>query len=295
YVRKHDLPFDNREQNVSVMAIKATGVVTENMGDGRRLRVDWSPLDSPREWYFFTYMKTIWRVLPGEWMPDALIAFAFDDKPQDFHRFQNAPYWRERFGDAAVGKHRFQWTRFYEAIADKLLAFQHDRTPLVDAIDAIIGRIDAISNLQDQFTDGTAGPLKDICPFTVFGIFNRGITEDNRKAIAKELATFLGVQEAVPKTFEGIPVLNNQNSWYFGYEKDRQQDDIDTLWNIFAASLRLAESDDPDARTAFINNFDEATSRRRVAWNLTFGLYWIRPWVFATLDRRSRDWALAFN
>ena len=26
YIRKHDLPFDNREQSVSVMAIKATGI-----------------------------------------------------------------------------------------------------------------------------------------------------------------------------------------------------------------------------------------------------------------------------
>ena len=37
YTRKHGLPFDNRGQNVSVMAIKAIGTVKENLGDGRTL------------------------------------------------------------------------------------------------------------------------------------------------------------------------------------------------------------------------------------------------------------------
>lgn len=36
YTRKHGLPFDNRGQSVSVMAIKAIGTITENLNDGRR-------------------------------------------------------------------------------------------------------------------------------------------------------------------------------------------------------------------------------------------------------------------
>lgn len=292
YARKHDLPFDNRGQSVSVMAIKAVGTVTENLGDGRRLRVKWTEqqLESPREWYFFTHRGTIWRVLPGEWTCDALIAFTFNGTPQDLTKFQNAPYWRERFGTATTDEHRFQWTRFYEAVADKLLPFRHDRGRLVAAIHAIAGRVDALANLQDQFADGTAGPLKDICPFTAFGVFNRGIKDANRKAIAKELAEFLGVKEPVPETFEGIPVLNNQRSWFFGYEKGRQPDDIDALWGVFEAALKFAASDDPDLRDAFVKAFDDATGRQGVAWNLTFGLYWIRPWVFAPLDMRSREY-----
>ena len=52
YTRKHSLPFDNRGTTVSVMAIKATGTVTANLDDGRRVRVDWTPAEPPREWYF---------------------------------------------------------------------------------------------------------------------------------------------------------------------------------------------------------------------------------------------------
>ena len=204
YTRKHSLPFDNRGQTVSEMAIKAIGIVKENLGDGRNLKVDWtSRIDPPRKWYFYTHRGTVWRVLPGDWTTDALIGFTFDEKPQDINRFRNAPYWRERFGDGTVDKRRFIWTGFYEAVANKLISFRDKRGELVTGIHAIAARVDGLSNLQDQFKDGTTGPLKDICPFTTIGIFNRGITEINRKNIAAELAKFLDVEEPVPESFEG--------------------------------------------------------------------------------------------
>ena len=91
YTRKNGLPFDNRRQTVSVMAIKAVGTITENLNDGKRVRVDWTKAEPGREWYFNTHRGTVWCVLPGEWMSDGLIAFAFDAKPQDIDRFRNAP------------------------------------------------------------------------------------------------------------------------------------------------------------------------------------------------------------
>ncbi len=288
YTRKHDLPFDNRGHTVSVMAIKAIGTVNENLGDGRTLKVDWKLFDPPREWYFYTYQGTVWRVLPGDWTTDALIGFTFEDKAQDINRFCNAPYWRERFGDRAVDKRRFNWTRFYEAVADKLLTFRNRREELISGIHAIASKVDGLSNLQDQFTDGSSGPLKGICPFTAMGIFNRGITDANRKAIASELASLLGVTEPVPDSFEGIPILNNQKSWFFGFDNKRQPDDIDTLWEAFAQAIAFAESDDAEARSTFISAYDSATQRYGVGWNLTMGLYWIRPWNFPTLDGQSQ-------
>lgn len=290
YTRKYDLPFDNRGQTVSVMAIKAIGTVRENLGDGRTLKVDWEPYNSPREWYFYTNRSTIWRVLPGDWTTDALIGFAFEEKAQDINRFRNAPYWRERFGDNAVNKRRFNWTRFYEAIADKLLTYRNRRNELISEIHAIASKVDGMSKMQDQFVDGSFGPLKDICPFTVMGIFNRGITDANRKIIASELARLLDVSERVPDSFEGIPVLNNQKSWFFGFDNKRQPDDIDTLWETFSQAIAFAESDNEEIRSAFIAAYDNATQQYGVGWNLTMGLYWIRPWNFPTLDGQSQHY-----
>lgn len=288
YTRKHDLPFDNRGQSVSVMAIKAIGTVKENLGDGRTLKVDWTPFDPPREWYFYTNRSTVWRVLPGDWTTDALIGFTFEEKAQDINRFRNAPYWRERFGDSAVDKRRFNWTRFYEAVADKLLTFRNRRDELIAGIHDIASKVGCLSNLQDQFADGSSGPLKDICPFTVMGIFNRGITDANRKAIARKLASLLEVSEPVPDSFDGIPILNNQKSWFFGFDNERQPYDIDNLWEAFAQAIAFAESDDAEARSAFVSAYDDAMQCYGVGWNLTMGLYWIRPWNFPTLDSQSK-------
>ena len=291
YTRKHGLPFDNRGQTVSVMAIKAIGTITENLNDGRHVRVEWTKLEPAREWYFYTHRGTVWRVLPGEWTADGLIAFAFDGKPQDIERFRNAPYWKERFGSTTPDKRRFGWTKFYEAIADKLLTYRNNRAALVEGIRAISTRVDGLGHLaEDHYTDGTTGFVRDICPFTTMGLFNRGVTDANRKIIAAELAKFLGVDEGVPESFEGIPILNNMKSWYFPFENNRAADHIDSLWAVFANGIEFADTDDGDdeCRAKFAAAFDSANGRQGVAWNLTVGLYWIRPWAFLSLDHNSR-------
>jgi 5-methylcytosine-specific restriction enzyme B len=290
YTRKNALPFDNRGHTASVMAIKAVGTILSNPQDGEKVRVQWQAVEPVREWYFYTYRATIWRVEPGDWMNDALIAFAFDGKTQDHERFRNAPYWRERFGDIDQEKQRFQWTEFYEAVAEKLLTYADNRAPLVAAIHEIGKHVPKFQILHDRFPDGTSGPLRDICPFTTMGIFNRSMTDANRKLIAGELAKFLGVTIPVPPSFEGIPVLNNQRSWFFAYADKRGHGDIDALWKVFVAASQMVEGDQPDTRDAFIQAYDEATQVWGVAWNLSTGLYWTHPWEFLTLDSQSRHY-----
>ena len=99
FVKKHGLPFDNRSEDTSTMAIKATGVVTENMGDGRNLRVDWTPAKPSREWYFYTYQPTVWKVTRDSgWQAAALIDFTFDGAEQDYKEFLRHRF-PERYAD----------------------------------------------------------------------------------------------------------------------------------------------------------------------------------------------------
>ena len=185
---------------------------------------------------------------------------------------------------------RFKWTRFYEALADKLLAFKDHRDELISGIHTIESRVRGLSYLRDRFADGSSGPLQDICPFTTMGIFNRGITDARRKDIASELASLLDVVEPVPESFEGIPILNNMMSLFFGFEKERQPDDIDNLWEVFEQAIAFADNSDADARSAFASAYDNATQGYGVGWTLTMGLYWIRPWKFPTLEKQSRNY-----
>ena len=291
YTRKNDLPFDNRGNSVSVMAIKAIGTIAENMGNGKRLRVHWQRVSPTREWYFYTYQPTIWKVTPGDWKTDALIDFSFNNKPQDIDRFCDSPYWKERFATNPENLKRFKWAKFYQALADGLLAYRTDRRPLIGFLQALSGHLNALNFLHgDQFADGNKGFIQDIDPFTLIGLFNRGIKDSSRQSIAQQLAEFLNIQESVPDSFEGIPVLNNQKSWFFPYAKERPNDQIDALWDIFAIGLQYSDAPDEENKDKFCQCFDKAMAHFGVAWNLTFGLYWIRPWQFLSLDERSRSY-----
>lgn len=96
FVRKLNLPFDNRGRPVSVMPIKAIGTITANPGDGERVLVAWQPGYGPREWYHYTYQPTIWEVYPDKEMARRLIAFAFEGTDQDYDWFlANLSNWKD--------------------------------------------------------------------------------------------------------------------------------------------------------------------------------------------------------
>ncbi|MGV0005637.1 MAG: hypothetical protein ACNYPG_03285 [Candidatus Porifericomitaceae bacterium WSBS_2022_MAG_OTU9] len=103
--------------------------------------------------------------------------------------------WQEReYPLNAEHKGDFSWMAFYEALADKLLAFKDRRPELVAKVHQVAARC-GVPPLNDRFADGSKGPLKDICPFTIMSMYNRGLTDKNRIKIASALADTLGVSE----------------------------------------------------------------------------------------------------
>ena len=181
---------------------------------------------------------------------------------------------------------RFHWTSFYSGFADRLLAFRHDRQALLVAIDKLPSELPM--KVKDRFDDGTSGRLRDICPFTTMGTFNRQVTGDNRRKIARHLAALLEMEELdgqLLESFAGIPVLNNFNSWFFPYEQDRDDDHIDALWQVFADAVQYADDSDETNRASLIDSFNNAVNRKHVGRQLTFGLFWIRPQSFVSLDQ----------
>lgn len=293
YTQTKDLPFDNRGLPVSVMAIKAVGTIIENMQDGRNLRVEWKRLDPIKKWYFYTYRKTIWKLTGSddkniEYMSD-LIDFTFSNVPQNIGKFRNDPYWQNRFGDQKLNGQQFEWTTFYEEMAAALLTFKQDRGELLKIISRVSKKVEPLNVPQDKYIGGTSGPLKDICPFTFFGLFNKGLTDSNRKLIAQGFAEEFGISTPAPENFLGIPVLNNMSSWFFAYEIKRKSDDIDKLWELFDKAISHDQEgvEDSDSLTLA---FNDALTVLGTKWNITMGLYWIKPWTFLSLDRNSREY-----
>lgn len=285
--RTTGLPFFNADRQVSVMTIFATGAVAAVDAHAGVVDVAWQAQAAPRDWYFWTYMWPVWRVEPGKRpFAQALVDFTFAGVPQPMDEFLSDPFWSGRFSAMPT----FTWVPFYEEFASRLLGFSEDRSGLTDILRSVAAEEPLLNYVShDKFDESTFAPMQDVDPFSVMATFNRGVTFENRRRIAELLGSALGVQAAVPDDFDGIPVVNNQNSWFMSYAYKRQPDDIDNLWRVFAAAQELSRKESSTQRTEFVKAYDTAKSVRGVKWNLSVGLYWARPNRYATLDSRSRE------
>ena len=102
FVQKYNLPFDVQGQPVSVLRIKARGTINNNPGTGEKVMVEWDQDYKGADWYFYTFRSTIWQLPTNVEDAQRLIAFIFEDQPQDYEWFLAQPYWRDKYtGDAS--------------------------------------------------------------------------------------------------------------------------------------------------------------------------------------------------
>lgn len=97
FVKKYGLPFDSQEKPVSCMRIKAIGTVTEATKDGKTVKVNWTSLAEPKDWYFYTYRVTIVEADASDDLARRLIMFAFGDHKQDYEFWLRVPYFAKKY------------------------------------------------------------------------------------------------------------------------------------------------------------------------------------------------------
>lgn len=165
------------------------------------------------------------------------------------------------------------WIPFYMEMADKLLAFKDNRNNLINIIYSIENKF--INYIKTGDT-----PATDIDPFTVFGIFNRRITNDNRIKICTYFKEKLNIKADTPSDFDGIPIPDNRNAMFFNKKSGVS---IQPFWNLFEAVLTGNEAELKSA-------FDNTCHQHGIKWNITMCLYWIRPYDYLPLDSKSRNY-----
>ncbi len=176
----------------------------------------------------------------------------------------------------------FEWTDFYSEFATSLLAFENDREHLIEKVKQIYINADMkLPTLEKE------NNIVDIDPFTIFGLFNKGITDKNRIAILDQIKTIFEISSPVPVNFDGIPVLSPMSSTFYHFVGDRREKDIDNLWALFRFAISYADRQDDEAD--FIQVFDTVILQKGVSWNITIGLYSIRPMSFINLDAKNRE------
>ena len=168
----------------------------------------------------------------------------------------------------------YTWIPFYKELAQKLFRFNRNRTPLVnwiyDNLDGYIG------HLKDA-PDGRKVP--DIDPFTVYAIFNRGITHEKRIDICNKFKDYLEISASAPQDFDGVPLMNTKQSNFIAFADKRKEGDIDRLWNVFEVAV-LGKNIEKE--------YNALEGQYLIKYNLTFALFWIRPDKYLPLDSRSQ-------
>lgn len=178
----------------------------------------------------------------------------------------------------------YQWVEFYSEFADVLLTYKNNRTELITKIRDVFG----MANLKFPKLEAD-DKVEDVDPFTIFALFNKGITDGNRIRILNAISKVFGVQSDVPVAFDGIPVVNNLRATFYGFRGDRGEHDIDNLWEVFDNAIHYADSLTEPYKSNLIKYYDIVKKQKCVNWNITMGLYWIRPNTFINLDSRNRE------
>jgi len=73
----------------------------------------------------------------------------------------------------------FSWIPIYQELADQLAGWQGRQGELIAFLEKLRTEGYVITPLNDKDNDGARFLLKEIDPFTFFGVFNRGIRRIN--------------------------------------------------------------------------------------------------------------------
>lgn len=179
------------------------------------------------------------------------------------------------------------WPNFYMEFANTLLKYKNTRKELIEKIK----RVYYTNNISLPTLEKDRNII-DIDPFTVFGLFNKQISLRNRIRIIEGLAKEFSISVKTPDSFGGIPFLNNLSAVFYRFIGERGKSDIRNLWNVFEAAIEYADTHSEKSREEFINYYNIALTQKGIKWNLTMGLFWIRPFEYINLDSINR-WYLS--
>lgn len=184
------------------------------------------------------------------------------------------------------------WINFYMEFASVLLNYKNNRNVLIDKLKRIYRENDKYIKFPTFEKDKD---IIDIDPFSVFGLFNKGIKASNRKLILEGISKEFGLKSNIPLSFDGVPYMNNRKASFFSFIEKRGERDIDGLWNMFEAGINYADNKNDKTRNDFIIAYNNVIKQYGVYWNITMGLFWIRPNTYISLDLVNREYISSFD
>ena len=181
----------------------------------------------------------------------------------------------------------FTWKPIYADIAKKLPEFENQNGLLVSLMKRLHDQGLKVTSVVDKDVGDVEVQMNEIDPFSFFANFNRGVTDDNRRAILAAIKDEWKLPSDLPQDFGGLPIMSSQNTWFMPYKKHREPHHVGLLWQFYLHCLQLHSADELDT-----NQFDACCALRRVApASLTMGMFWSRPELWISVDKKNRAYA----
>ncbi len=182
---------------------------------------------------------------------------------------------------------RFTWVPFYKELAEALLQFKDDRSSLVQWIYNDLGQVkrDDGRSLVEYLHEQNGDKIKDIDPFSVYGIFNRPLKEDNRREFLRLIKSKLELKSPIPTDYNGIPTVDARRAFFFSWDDDNAKV-IRDLWALFE---NVVKGKDISAA------YNQVLSNGMPKYSLTMCLFWVSPDNYLALDSRNRSFLATFG
>lgn len=182
---------------------------------------------------------------------------------------------------------KFTWVPLYEELAQALLRYNEDRTELVEWIYEDLGKVTRADgqSLVAYLKQKDGSRIFDIDPFSVFAIFNRSTSWENRTELLTHFKKKFRLTSTIPSDFNGIPTVDARRSFFFSWKSDNSKV-IHDLWQLFEKVIS-----DHDISEAF----DQVLENGMPKYSLTMCLFWICPKKYLALDSRNRSYLNSFG
>ena len=101
----------------------------------------------------------------------------------------------------------------------------------------LIALLKGCESCQINYLKDKNGNFIDLDLFTFFGTFNRDVKFENRITVLRHLKDNLTLTSNLPSDFDGIPTMNNQNSWFYWGGNPENEKDITKLNELFIIAI----------------------------------------------------------
>lgn len=184
----------------------------------------------------------------------------------------------------------FTWVNTYNKIAHKLLEYKNDSKALATLMYEILEETGLMNSEEKGSNLDHNGENRcrydEIDPISFMNRFEM-YSDSNRIKLIEKFKEKTGLKIEVPKDFNGIPSTNPQMSCVIRFKYEREQEDIQNIWKLFEIALD-GNLENMEERNEFVKYYDKVISKPCAKFNISIGLFKIRPNTFLNLDKTNR-------